>query len=412
MTTSLPSKWQIKKIGEIGKIASGGTPKSADPECFDGDIPWITPVDLSGYSDKYISRGRKNLSEKGLKTSSAKILPKNTVLFSSRAPVGYVAIAENDLATNQGFKSVLPSDGIFHEYVYFYLRSAKKLAESMASGTTFLELSGSRFAQIPIPVPPLLTQQAIVSRIDQLFSQLDDGEKALSHAEAQLARYKQAVLNKVYSGDINATARDTPFTPLGKVVEILTGPFGSTLHKHDYVEGGTPLINPININDLKITPSKNVTLDEANTTRLSRYALQHGDVIMARRGEMGRCAHITENEIGWICGTGSLILRPKSNILGEYLSLVISSPAVRHYLDSNCVGTTMKNLNQGILSSLELKVPKLDVQADIVSTYHEEMSLIQNVEEQVARSKELSQTLRQSILHTAFSGQLVKEPTQ
>mgnify|MGYP001144912870 CR=1 FL=1 len=146
MDKNLPPSWIWAKIKDLGLIVSGGTPKTSEPSNFDGNIPWITPADLTGYTAKTIGKGRKSISQKGLEASSAKLMPKRTVLFSSRAPIGYVAIAGNDLATNQGFKSVIVDESLDEEFVYYYLKSAKQLAENAASGTTFKEISGSRYA--------------------------------------------------------------------------------------------------------------------------------------------------------------------------------------------------------------------------------------------------------------------------
>lgn len=115
----LPSSWLWTTLGEIGVVKAGGTPSTTNSDNFGGEIAWITPADLTGYKKKFIGKGRKSLSEKGLKSSSAILLPKGTVLFSSRAPIGYVAIAENPVSTNQGFKNLIPSDFIFNEYIYY-----------------------------------------------------------------------------------------------------------------------------------------------------------------------------------------------------------------------------------------------------------------------------------------------------
>jgi len=113
----LPKGWKWTTLGEIGEVASGGTPSTKIAQYWNGSIGWITPADLSGYEGKYIGKGRKNISIEGLNKSSARLLPKGTILFSSRAPIGYVAIAKNELATNQGFKNLIPSKFIFNEYV-------------------------------------------------------------------------------------------------------------------------------------------------------------------------------------------------------------------------------------------------------------------------------------------------------
>ena len=118
--------WKIEKLSQVGTIISGGTPSTAVADYWDGEVSWITPADLSGYSNKTISKGRKSITESGLKNSSARLMPKGSVLFSSRAPIGYVAIASNELATNQGFKSIIPNEKIDSEYLYYFLKHSKR----------------------------------------------------------------------------------------------------------------------------------------------------------------------------------------------------------------------------------------------------------------------------------------------
>lgn len=199
---NLPINWIWAKLNDIGKVSSGGTPSTKDENNFIGNIAWITPADLSGYNGKFISKGQRNISEKGLNSSSAVLLPKGTILFSSRAPIGYVVIASNDISTNQGFKNLTVSENIFDEYVYYYLKANKELAEKYASGTTFLEISGSKFAQLPIPIPPLTEQHRIVAKIEELFTKLDAGVESLKKAKVQLKQYRQAVLKNAFEGKL------------------------------------------------------------------------------------------------------------------------------------------------------------------------------------------------------------------
>ncbi|WP_416831311.1 restriction endonuclease subunit S, partial [Helicobacter ganmani] len=170
----IPQGWEVKTLGEIGKVVSGGTPSTSNKDNFDGEIAWITPADLSSYKEKYISKGKRNLSEQGLKNSSARLLPPNSILFSSRAPIGYVAIASNALCTNQGFKNLIPNGNVSSEYIYYFLLHSKRLAESVASGTTFKEISAASFSKLPIPLPPLSTQKLIVQILESKFTHLDN----------------------------------------------------------------------------------------------------------------------------------------------------------------------------------------------------------------------------------------------
>lgn len=216
----LPNSWQWSTIGEIGIVASGGTPSTKEPTYWGGDIPWVSPADLTGYNLKLISKGRKNITEEGLENSSAKLLPKGSVLFSSRAPIGYTVIAKNPISTNQGFKNLIPTDSLNSDYVYHYLKGAKHLAESMASGTTFLELSGQKFGQLPIPLAPLNEQLRIVAKIEELFSELDNGVENLKLAQNQLKVYRQALLKHAFEGKLTEEWRkENNPEPAEKLIE-------------------------------------------------------------------------------------------------------------------------------------------------------------------------------------------------
>ncbi|MXX74528.1 MAG: hypothetical protein F4210_07050 [Holophagales bacterium] len=196
----IPASWRWTTLGEVTSVVGGGTPKTSRGEYWNGDIPWITPADLSGYERKEIRSGERYITAAGLRGSSAHLLPTGTVLFSSRAPIGYVAIAATPMATNQGFKSFVPPSGIDPSFLYYYLRSAKGLALSAASGTTFKELSKRRAALLVFPLAPVPEQHRIVARVDALFAGLNDGIAALERSETNLERYRASVLKAAVEG--------------------------------------------------------------------------------------------------------------------------------------------------------------------------------------------------------------------
>lgn len=207
----MPATWKKYLLCDIGEIASGGTPSTKDFSNFGGNIGWITPADLTGYTNKYIEKGKRNLTEKGLSKSSAVLLPKGTVLFSSRAPIGYIAIAANPLATNQGFKNFIPnSKHVSSDFIYYFLWNSRNLIKSLASGTTFLEISAKRFAQVPIALPPLAEQKRIVKKIEELFRVIDEQVKRLEATQEALVSYRQSILQQAFSGNLyKATEWDT-----------------------------------------------------------------------------------------------------------------------------------------------------------------------------------------------------------
>lgn len=177
----IPSHWTWCRLQDVGVIVGGGTPQSSDADNFtdNGGIPWLTPADMRQFTEgKYIRHGVRSLTEKGLAGSSAQVMPTGTVVFSSRAPIGYVAIAANPLSTNQGFKSVVPFLEGTSEFLRLYLMHAAPAMEAVAPGTTFKEVSGSFVASYPFPLPPLGEQLRIVARVDGLMRLLDDLEAA------------------------------------------------------------------------------------------------------------------------------------------------------------------------------------------------------------------------------------------
>ena len=197
----LPAGWVSATLGEVATIVGGGTPKTSEPDNFEGgEIPWITPADLSGYGNKSISCGARNITEKGLNSSSARLLPAGAVLLSTRAPIGYAAIASQPVATNQGFKSFILANGLDNSFVYHYLLSAREMLQSLGGGTTFKELSGAAAATIPIPLPPLGEQRRIVAAVETQFARLDAAVAALRRAQANLRRYRASVLKDACEG--------------------------------------------------------------------------------------------------------------------------------------------------------------------------------------------------------------------
>lgn len=412
----LPDGWASCEIGEISPVVGGGTPPSKDPSNFTnkGGTPWITPADLSGYREMYISRGARNLTDKGCANSAAKLLPEGALLFSSRAPVGYVAIASNPVCTNQGFKSFVLPSGFDPRFGYYYLRHIKPIAESRATGTTFKELSGAAAAKLPFKVAPLAEQKRIADKLEAVLGRVDACRARLDRVPALLKRFRQSVLAAATSGKLTSDWRkdtdDRETVPLRRAIRsIRTGPFGSSLHKADYVSGGTPIVNPMHINDGKIIPTVHMTVDSATLKRLSDFQLSTGDVIIGRRGEMGRCAVVGVEENGWLCGTGSMVLSPISTLNPEYLQIFLSSPGIVHALEGESVGSTMVNLNQKILLELEIFFPSLPEQQEIVRRVEDLFAFADRIEARLATARKTVERLTPSTLAKAFRGELVPQ---
>jgi restriction endonuclease S subunit len=193
----LPNRWKWVRLSEIGEIIGGGTPSTQNPKFWsDTGIHWLTPADLYHLKSKYISKGRRDISELGLKNSSAQLLPKGTVLFSSRAPIGYVAIAANQLSTNQGFKSVIPYIMGMNDFIYYFLIAVAEAINNSASGTTFREISGGKMQKILFPLPPFAEQKRIVAKVDQLMKLCDELGTNVKENQKNSELLMQAVLRE------------------------------------------------------------------------------------------------------------------------------------------------------------------------------------------------------------------------
>lgn len=195
-------KWRKGTISDLGTVVGGSTPSKSKPEYYtEHGIAWITPKDLSVNKSKFIAHGENDITELGLKNSSASIMPEGTVLFSSRAPIGYIAIAAGEVTTNQGFKSVVPKSEIGTPFVYYFLKNALPTIEGMASGSTFKEVSGSTMKDVPALIPDSETLAKFNEFCGPLFGQ----QQMLERQNQSLAALRDSLLPKLMSGEIDVS---------------------------------------------------------------------------------------------------------------------------------------------------------------------------------------------------------------
>lgn len=201
VTNANPS-WIQGTLSDIGTIVAGGTPSKSKPEYYaEHGIAWITPKDLSVNKSKFVSHGGTDISELGLKKSSATKMPIGTVLFSSRAPIGYIAIATNEITTNQGFKSVIPNDNIGTAYMYYLLKQALPIIEGMASGSTFKEISGTGMKSVPTIIPDDETIRNFTMFCTPIFKQ----QALLEEENRHLSFLRDTLLPQLMSGEIDVS---------------------------------------------------------------------------------------------------------------------------------------------------------------------------------------------------------------
>ena len=210
------------KLSDVADIIGGGTPDTKKQEFWNGDIPWITPKDLSGYNYRYISNGERNITEKGLENSSARIIPQGSILLTSRAPIGYIAIAQNNLCTNQGFKSLILKENNSPLFFYYLLKNNIKYIINMSSGSTFPEISGSQVKNLEFNIPDLPTQE----KIARVLSSLDDKIELNNKINQNLEQQAQAIF-KSWFVDFEPFGgkmpKDWKVGKLGELAQITSG---------------------------------------------------------------------------------------------------------------------------------------------------------------------------------------------
>lgn len=195
----IPNQWNVGVISDLGQVVGGGTPSKKKEEYYkDGKIPWITPKDLSNQKKIFVLNGNTDITELGLSKSSAKLMPEGTILFSSRAPIGYIAIANNELATNQGFRSIIPNGNILTEFLYLFLKKNVKKIESMASGSTFKEVSGTVMKNINLIIP----NEKVLIRFKEIVNPLFRKIEQLENETDILEETRDTLLPKLLSGEI------------------------------------------------------------------------------------------------------------------------------------------------------------------------------------------------------------------
>lgn len=275
----------------------------------------------------------------------------------------------------------------------FHMQSMKYKGQ----GTTISGITKKQLSDVEILLPNYTEQRRTVAHIEELFSELDNGVETLRKTKQQLAVYRQAVLKAAFDTN-NAEA-----VKLSEIVDsIRIGPFGTMLHKTDYVTEGIPVVNPQHIKGNTIVAGEKVTISKEKAAELSAYKLRCNDIIMGRRGEMGRCAAVTQKEEGWICGTGSIVFRLKPEFDAAFYAQILSSPDVVRYLEENATGTTMKNLNEEIVRHIPVPRVTRQQQAAISRKIDTSLSVCDNIEATVDASLQQAAAMRQSILKQAF----------
>ncbi len=416
---NIPKHWQVKKLGEVCQTTSGGTPSRGNKSYYEGNIPWVK----SGELDRgLILDTEEKISEEAVKNSSAKVFPKGTLLIALYgATIGKLAFLGVDAATNQAVCGIYKNENINSNYLYHFLFSKKPSLVKQGIGGAQPNISQGILKNLDIPIPPLSEQLAIVSKIEELLSDLENGKQQLLTAQQQLKVYRQSLLKAAFEGKLTSTSlneqkdgelpKGWKWVTITDLVEnnkhaLKAGPFGSALKKEFYVETGykiygqeqviidNPYFGDYYINDEKY--------QELKSCRIKPF-----DVLISLVGTVGKVLILPENCMDGIINPRLIkISLNRQKYLPKFFKYYFESSSVKAHYKSQAQGTTMDVLNLGIIKKIPFPLTTLEEQQKVVDELESKLTVCDKIEETISQSLLQAETLKQSILKKAFEGKL------
>lgn len=405
-------------LKRLFRIVNGSTPESSRPEFWDGDVPWATPEDIGKLSGRSVTATRRTLTQAGYRSCGTTLVPAGSLVLTTRAPIGNVAIADAPLCTNQGCKSLVPRAGVQSAFYYYVLLSQTERLRSLGQGTTFLELSTDRLGALPLPVPGSNEQRAIADFLDRKTVAIDaliqEKERLVTAAEERRA----VLISDVVLGALSTEKRRDSGTSLGalpahwvaKRLMYLTAPgrpimYGIVLPGPN-VDDGVPVIKSSNCTRETLRPEllhKTTFEIEAGYAR-SRVAKD--DIVYAIRGSVGMAALVPDDVAGANLTQDAARIASSPDFNPRWLLYAVQSAPVWAQLAAGIVGATVKGINIRDLKRPFVPVPPRREQDYIADYLDGEIGKLHELEASTALSIEQLREYRQSLITAAVTGQL------
>lgn len=386
----------MARLGDVATFFSG----TGFPNAFQGQKIGKYPFYKVGDISKNVFLGNRKLmvcdnyvDESIVEKINGKLIPPETIVFAKigealklnrRAITQCHCLIDNNAMGVQVNNSILDT-------MYFYYFMCNIDLQNYCESTTVPSVRKTRIQEIEIDIPPLDEQRKIAAVLDKVSD-------LIVKRRQQLDKLDLLIKSKFVEmfGDPVSNPKGWEKVSLSDLADIRIGPFGSLLHKEDYIIGGCPLVNPSHIVNGEIIIDEKLTISEEKYAEMEAYQLKIGDVVMGRRGEMGRCAVVQQS--GLLCGTGSLLIRAKGNIKADYIQKIISFPSFKKTIEDMAVGQTMPNLNVPIVSNFQIIKPPLKIQTDYYAFVQQTEKMITTIK----RSLEKIETLKKALMQEYF----------
>lgn len=424
----LPKHWCCFKLKRLIADVDSGTSVNASDEPAEQDELGVLKTS-SVYTGEFRASENKRVFREEYDRASCQLQINTLIVSRMNTPdligaAGLVRNAPENLFLPDRLWQVSFNDAVPAFMHYWTLTgNYRGQVKSVCTGTSasMKNLTQEQFGNLIVGVPPKDEQKQIASFLDYETAKIDALIEKQQQLIALLGEKRQAVISHAVTKGLNPDApmRDSGVEWLGEVpshwetkclkfgtTEIQTGPFGSLLHASDYVSGGIPLVNPAHMVDGKIVPEDKCSVDPATQERLIRHQLRTGDLVCARRGELGRCAVVETKHDGWLCGTGSLRITLSEQLLSHYAYLLISSDGFKGELSLASRGSTMENLNPDTIGSVQVPVPPVAEQEAILKTISEADQKMDALESLAERQSDLLQERRTALISAAVTGKI------
>jgi type I restriction enzyme S subunit len=420
---SLPSGWSTRRLRFLVSINNA---KLSEATAIGRPLRYMDISSVGGDGSKH--EAQEMLFEDAPSRARRLARAGDTAISTVRTylkAITYVDEEYADCVWSTGFAIISPGPELNSRFLYHVTRSKWFVDEIQrrSVGVGYPAINAEDIGDILCPLPPVREQNRIANLLDAEVARLDQLKDLRTRTIDLLGERLKALRAFLVLGqdhtDLEATTHrglppvpaDWLVAPLRRFdVEVQTGPFGSQLHASDYTSGGIPVVNPANLQAGRIMPNERVAVDERTRERLARHALRRGDVVFARRGELGRAALVTEAEDGWLCGTGCLRARLRGRSLSSrFLSLYLNLDVIRQYFESFSVGSTLDNLNSELLLGMPVVVPPPREQERIADEVEKEVASHEQLLDLMRRHVDLVLERREALITSAVTGQL--DPT-
>jgi type I restriction enzyme, S subunit len=392
--------WALQKLGELSEIINGGTPDTKVSKYWGGDNLWITPKDMGKLTSIYVSQTERTLTTAGLNASSAKLLPVNSIILSTRAPIGHLAITGKKIATNQGCKGIIPKENLSSLFLFYFLKHSVELLNDLGSGATFKELSGSSLADVAVPLPPLADQQRIVETLGKAFAAIAkakaNAERNLQNSRELFDSHLETVFSKPESG--------WKISKLGECAKFIDYR-GKTPTK---TAAGVRLITAKNVKYgyLLRAPEEFIAAKDY-ATWMTRGIPNKGDVLFTTEAPLANVAQLdTDERVAF--AQRIIILQAEGDYLNPtFLKYVLLSKPIQKSILAHGTGATVQGIKSRLLKDIQIYFPESVVEQQAIVAKLDALSAeTKKLEAMYQQKLAALEELKASILQKAFSGEL------